>query len=213
MQQIVEIPIGSIKEYERNARINDKAVDKVKESIKEFGFQSPIILDKNKTIIAGHTRLKAAKELGYKKVPCIIAENLTPTQVKAFRLADNKTAEIAEWDYDILPDELKALSECGYDLELIGFTSAELDEIIGGTISSTEEHLQFRIDGQKQDESEEETDFEEPNEIEENEKDIEYDETVIVKIAFNSYKEWRSIEDEIRDLVSNMDAHVSVKMG
>lgn len=213
MPQLVDVSIESIKEYEKNARINDNAVDKVKESIKEFGFQSPIILDKNNTIIAGHTRLKAAKKLGYKKVPCIIAKNLTPEQVKAYRLADNKTAELAEWDYAILPEELKSLSEFGYDLELIGFTNTELDEIIEGTISNTEEYLQFKIDSQKQVEPDEENDLENFDDLEELEKETEEDEKITVKIIFNTFKEWRKNENEIREMVSSMDANISVKQG
>ena len=138
----MDVSIDAIKEYEKNARINDKAVDKVKESIKEFGFQSPIILDKNNTIIAGHTRLKAAKELGYKKVPCIIAKNLTPEQVKAYRLADNKTSELAEWDFDFLQLELQELLADGFDIDSIGFSSAELDAIVSGAIDDSRQYIQ-----------------------------------------------------------------------
>lgn len=93
--------------YVNNPRKNDKAVDKVAESIKQFGFKVPIIVDKNMTIVTGHTRLKAAIKLGLEEVPVIVADDLTPDQVKAFRLADNKVAEYAEWDFEALALELK----------------------------------------------------------------------------------------------------------
>lgn len=86
---IQEININDLREYENNPRNNDNAVEKVANSIKEFGFKVPIVIDQNNVIIAGHTRLKAAKQLGLEEVPCIIANDLTPEQVKAFRLADN----------------------------------------------------------------------------------------------------------------------------
>ena len=104
--------------YENNPRNNEGAVDYVVESIKEFGFKVPIIIDKNNVIVAGHTRYKASKKLGINKVPCIIADDLTDEQIKAFRLADNKVAEIATWDFDKLDLELSTLE---MDMELFGF--------------------------------------------------------------------------------------------
>jgi ParB-like chromosome segregation protein Spo0J len=98
--------ISEIKEYEKNPRKNDGAVDKVAASIKEFGFKNPIIIDKNGIIIAGHTRLKAAKKLGFDKVPTILADDLTEQQTKAFRIADNKVSEFADWDDELLFQEL-----------------------------------------------------------------------------------------------------------
>lgn len=92
---IIEIDINELKVYENNPRNNEQAVDKVAASIEEFGFKVPIIIDRDHVIIAGHTRLLAAKELGLEKVPCIVADDLTPEQVKAFRLADNKVSEYA----------------------------------------------------------------------------------------------------------------------
>ena len=88
--------------YINNPRINDNAVDVVAASIKEFGFKNPIIIDKENVIIAGHTRLKAAKKLGLKEVPTIKVEDLTEQQIKAFRIADNKTAEFRDWDMELL---------------------------------------------------------------------------------------------------------------
>lgn len=99
-----------LKPYPNNPRKNDKAVDAVAASIREFGFKVPIITDKDGVIIAGHTRLKAAEKLGLETVPVIVASDLTEEQAKALRLADNKTAELAEWDPDLL---LKELSEMG----------------------------------------------------------------------------------------------------
>jgi len=98
--------VSEIKEYEKNPRKNDGAVDKVAASIKEFGFKNPIIIDKDGIIIAGHTRLKAAKKLGFDKVPTILADDLTDQQAKAFRIADNKVSEFADWDDELLFQEL-----------------------------------------------------------------------------------------------------------
>jgi ParB-like chromosome segregation protein Spo0J len=118
--------IDVIKPYQKNARKNDKAVDKVAASIKEFGFKNPIIVDSNMEIIAGHTRYKAAKKLKLKKVPVIQSNDLTDNQVKAFRIADNKVGEIADWDMDLLLEEITELKLNDYNLELTGF---DLDEI------------------------------------------------------------------------------------
>jgi len=104
--------------YENNPRLNDDAVEAVAESIKEFGFKNPIIVDHENVIINGHTRLKAAKKLGLEKVPVIKALDLTPEQVKAYRLADNKVGEIADWDFDLLQGEL---SDIQLDMEVFGF--------------------------------------------------------------------------------------------
>lgn len=116
--------------YENNARHNEKAVDKVASSIQEFGFRNPIIIDSNKEIIAGHTRLLAAKKLGMMKVPTIKVDDLSPEQVKAFRIADNKTAEIAEWDFNLLAQELEDLKLSNYDLSLTGFDMSEAEKLL-----------------------------------------------------------------------------------
>lgn len=105
--KIVYKNIDELIPYENNPRINDEAVEYVANSIKEFGFRNPIILDKNNVIICGHTRLLASKELKLKQVPCIIADDLTDEQVKALRLADNKVAEKSMWDYSKLDEELE----------------------------------------------------------------------------------------------------------
>ena len=119
----MEISMKRVEEltpYERNPRHNDEAVKFVKASIEQFGFKVPIVIDANNIIVAGHTRLKAAKELGLKEVPCIVADDLTDEQVKAFRLADNKTAEAAEWDFELLNTELLDL-EAIFDMADFGF--------------------------------------------------------------------------------------------
>ena len=121
--QIINKNINEIKPYERNPRKNDEAVKYVAESIKQFGFKVPIIIDKDGIIVAGHTRYKASRELSLEEVPCIIADDLSKEQIKAFRLADNKVAEIAEWDIDLLDTELDDIlnidmSDFGFDLDL-----------------------------------------------------------------------------------------------
>lgn len=116
---IIEKRIEELREYENNPRHNDAAVDAVAESIKQFGFKVPIVIDTDGVIIAGHTRRKAAEKLGLEVVPCIVADDLTPEQIKAFRLADNKTGELASWDFEKLEEELAALSEI--DMSAFGF--------------------------------------------------------------------------------------------
>ncbi len=119
--QLINKKISDLKEYENNPRDNTAAVDAVANSIKEFGFKVPIIVDGNNIIIAGHTRFKAAISLGLEEVPCIVANDLTPQQVKAFRLADNKVGEIASWDLEKLKLELENID--GLDMSLFGFES------------------------------------------------------------------------------------------
>ena len=120
--QIQYIEIDHLIPYERNPRKNDQAVDAVAASIKEFGFKVPIVIDSNNIIVAGHTRYKAAKTLGMDTVPCIIADDLTDEQVRAFRLVDNKTSELAEWDLDLLAIELEDISTI--DMGSFGFEDA-----------------------------------------------------------------------------------------
>ena len=119
--QIVEKKITEIKPYEKNPRKNDNAVDAVASSISQFGFKNPIVIDGNNVIICGHTRYKAAQKLGLDVVPCVVADDLTEEQIKAYRLADNKVAELAEWDIDLLGEELDGIfdidmSDFGFDL-------------------------------------------------------------------------------------------------
>lgn len=121
---IVEKLIGEIKPYENNPRKNDDAVDVVAKSIETFGFKVPLVVDADNVIVCGHTRYKAAKKLGLKKVPCVVADDLTPEQIKAFRLADNKVSEYSNWDYRLLDVELSSLA-C--DMTEFGFYDSELD--------------------------------------------------------------------------------------
>ena len=122
--------ISQIRPYERNPRLNDKAVDAVAASIREFGFQQFILVDNEGVIIAGHTRYKAALKLGLQKIPVHVAVDLSPEQVQAYRLADNKTGEIAEWDFSILPIEISELKESGFDMSTLGFGDKELTQLL-----------------------------------------------------------------------------------
>ena len=114
---IVKIKVEDLIPYINNPRNNENAVDKVASSITEFGFKNPIVIDKNNIVINGHTRLLASKKLGLKEVPVIVADDLTEAQVKAFRIADNKTSEYAEWNEELLKLELEQLEEMNFDLD------------------------------------------------------------------------------------------------
>lgn len=135
--QITYLPIEGVKPYSNNPRKNKKAVDIVKKSIQAFGFRNPIIIDKNNVIIAGHTRLEAAKQLEFQEVPVIYAEDLTPEQVNAFRIMDNKSNEYATWDEDLLKVELECLKRYGLDLELTGFRETEINRILSEDIKES----------------------------------------------------------------------------
>ena len=119
MIQIIEVDIDKLKPYQRNPRFNDDAVDQVAQSIREFGFKVPIVADKDGVIVAGHTRLKAAKQLGLKKVPVVYANDLDEEQIRAFRLVDNKVSEIAKWDMEMLDLELESFTLI--DMQDFGF--------------------------------------------------------------------------------------------
>lgn len=123
MLEIKEMRVSDIIPYENNPRKNDGAVEAVANSIKEFGFKVPIIVDKENVIVAGHTRLKAAELLGLETVPVIRADDLSDEQAQAFRLADNKTGELAEWDNEKLREELSELS--AELMESLGFSFTE----------------------------------------------------------------------------------------
>lgn len=122
--------IDSITPYPQNPRKNQNAVDGVARSIKDFGFRNAIVVDRDGTIIMGHTRLLAARQLGMTQVPVHVATELTPEQAKALRIADNKLHEMAEWDMDLLPAELLELKDLGFDMSLLGWTDAELKELL-----------------------------------------------------------------------------------
>ena len=122
---IINKKLEDLKPYENNPRFNDDAVKYVANSIKQFGFKVPIIIDKNNVIVAGHTRYKASLELGLEEVPCIVADDLTPAQIKAFRIAENKTNDLASWNDDLLGEELKGLME-DIDMTDFGFGDFEI---------------------------------------------------------------------------------------
>ena len=118
------VPVEDVVPYEKNPRLNDQAVDAVASSIREFGFKVPIVVDSKGVVVSGHTRLKAAKTLGLDEVPVIVADDLDDTKIKAFRLADNKVAELADWDESLLIKELEELDDLNYDMGQFDF---ELD--------------------------------------------------------------------------------------
>lgn len=123
--EIINKKLDELKPYENNPRFNDEAVEYVANSIKQFGFKVPIVIDKNNVIVAGHTRYKASMELGLKEVPCIVADDLTPAQIKAFRIAENKTNDLASWNDDLLGQELKEVIE-DFDMTDFGFGDFEI---------------------------------------------------------------------------------------
>lgn len=150
--------ITELHPYEKNPRKNDKAVKYVANSIQEFGFKIPIVIDKDNVIVAGHTRLRAAEKLGLDTVPCIIADDLSDDQIKAFRVADNKTAEFAEWDFNLLDEELKDIAEVdmslfGIDLSAFGNDNDQPeepeDETLSEDIEKYETHYGVPYQGNK----------------------------------------------------------------
>lgn len=150
---VIELNVDELIPYENNPRKNEDAVDKVALSISAFGFKVPIVIDANKVIVTGHTRLKAAKKLGLKTVPCIMADDLTEEQIKAFRLADNKVAEFSEWDEEKLMQELEALGDI--DMSLYGFDFPEdTGEDDDDTYSDATNVPQYDVQGETPDLSE-----------------------------------------------------------
>lgn len=126
---IQNIPVDKIIPYKQNPRKNDDAVNIVKKSLKEFGFQQPLVLDANYEIVVGHTRYNAALKLGMNEIPCILAEHLSDEQIKAYRIMDNKSAEYSKWNTDLLTKEIIELLESDYDISLTGFTQNELKDM------------------------------------------------------------------------------------
>lgn len=158
--KIIYKKISELKPYENNPRMNEKAVDKVAESIKNFGFKVPMVIDKDNVIVAGHTRYKACEKLGIKEVPCIIADDLTDKQIKAFRLADNKVSDYSIWDNKKLLTELE---DIGFDI-FTGFEKSdffndvkntaeieELDESDNSVLEDNEAGVEYRISFRTQD--------------------------------------------------------------
>src|SRR5579883_1735803 len=124
-------PLDSIHPYDHNPRVNDSGVDAVAASIKEYGFRQPIVVDEFDVIIVGHTRYKAAKKLGLATVPVHVARGLTPDQARAYRIADNQTATLSQWDDDRLAAELTSLQQADFDLSLTGFPEDEVLRLLG----------------------------------------------------------------------------------
>lgn len=141
--EIITKRIDEVIPYENNPRKNEEAVDYVAKSIEQFGFKVPIIIDKNNIIVTGHTRLKAAKKLGLKEVPCIMADDLTEEQIKAFRLADNKVSEFAQWDDDLLKIEL---DDIDIDMADFGFVFGDIGIDDVGSNPLTDEKYTTKVE-------------------------------------------------------------------
>lgn len=146
--KVLELSVSELKQYEKNPRKNEAAVQYVANSIREFGFKVPIVIDKDNVIVSGHTRLKAAMQLGMETVPCIVADDLTEEQVKAFRLADNRVSEKATWDWDMLGEELNDLfdfdmTEFGFDPEAINIDWDNVEELTEETYEEPK-HVMLR---------------------------------------------------------------------
>jgi DNA modification methylase len=127
--------INEITPYERNPRHNKDALAAVVTSLREYGFRQPIVVDRDGVVVCGHTRLLAARELGLERVPVHVATDLTPDQIRAYRIADNQSASLASWDYKLLPLELAELQQANYDLGLLGFSADELARLVGGDVA------------------------------------------------------------------------------
>ena len=182
---IIEMDIEKVIPYENNPRKNEEAVDKVALSISAFGFKVPIVLDANNVVVTGHTRLKAAKKLGLSKVPCILADDLTEEQIRAFRLADNKLAEFSQWDEDKLMQELESLGEIDMSLYGFAFPEDEDDDDAGDDTYTDKTNIpQYDITGDVPDLSElvnEDKTNELLDEIENS--DLDYNEKEFLKLA------------------------------
>lgn len=143
---VVEKKISEIRPYEKNPRINDGAVEKVAASLEEFGWKQPIVIDSDGVIIAGHTRYKAAQKLGMDKVPCLVADDLTEDQVRAYRLADNKVSDYAIWDNKLLLEELDAIPDDIFTgFELGGIFDDTLDENDNKPVEENEKGVTYEI--------------------------------------------------------------------
>ena len=194
--QIVYFPIEEIREYENNPRDNDgEPVEKVVQSLKDYGFRRPIIIDKNKVIIAGHTRIKAARILGLKEVPCVFADDLSEAEANAYRLEDNRTQEDSSWDTEGLAREFERLKENGFDLSHTGFNEFEIGGIDMGSYD-------FSAEPEEYDTPEAESGEELPEDLngeydEENEQDVDEDEELAVIIALKDDEEKAALAEII----------------
>lgn len=142
--EIKMVKIRDLKPYENNPRFNDEAVQYVANSIKQFGFKVPMVIDKNNVIVAGHTRYKASLELGLKEVPCIIADDLNEEQIKAFRLADNKVSEKATWDFELLDEELHDILNINmedFDFKVTDINWDDVEELTENSYEKPEHNM------------------------------------------------------------------------
>jgi DNA modification methylase len=137
MLQVVEVPVDQIIPYARNARTHDNSQDKLVASIKEYGFKQPILVDTEMVIITGHNRYQAAKRIGYKTLPIMVADNLSDAQIKAYRLADNRIGEDSDWDNDLLKIEMGDLQGLDFDLAFTGFDAKEIEAFIENKLEET----------------------------------------------------------------------------
>lgn len=143
--KIVYIPITELKPYEKNPRMNDGSVGALCESIKQYGFKVPIVVDKNNVIVCGHTRWKAAVKLEMDEVPCIVANDLSEKQIKAFRIADNKVSDFSIWDNKLLLEELEDLDDMFTGFELGDMDLSVLDEGENKTIENNEYGVTYEV--------------------------------------------------------------------
>jgi len=154
--KIEQWKIEQIIPYKNNPRINDGAIEKTAMSIREYGWQQPIVVDNDGIIIVGHTRLKAAQSMGLEECPVHVADNLTEAQVKAYRIADNKTGELAEWDMELLKSEIAELDSLNFNIELTGFELEDFDSGLSFGETNGEDSTSIK-DNQKPDDNAENT--------------------------------------------------------
>ena len=128
------LELDKISPYDNNPRLNTNAVESVANSIKRYGFRQPIVIDGKGVIVVGHTRFEASKSLGLSKVPVHIADDLTPEEARAYRLADNRTSELAQWDFSLLASELEGLVDSSIDLSTLGWSDSELERLLPNSI-------------------------------------------------------------------------------
>lgn len=141
--EIIYKNIDELKPYKNNPRNNEKSIEEVAKSIKEFGFKVPIIIDKNGLIVAGHTRLEASKILKIKKIPCIVADDLSEEQIRAFRIVDNRVSEFSNWDFSKLKEELEKVDVDNFDFTNIETLDVSDDDFINEIKESVENEKKY----------------------------------------------------------------------
>lgn len=195
--KIINLKIDQLIPYINNPRDNTNAIDKVASSIKEFGFKVPIVVDKDNVVINGHTRLLASKKLGLEEVPCIIADDLTEAQIKAFRIADNKVSEYSKWDEDLLKIELECLNELDFSMSDFGFINVDITEdLVIPNFDFDDDEVDY--DDEDNENYTESKDYEEVNEYR-SEGIIQYN------IIFNNKEEQLVWQDFLRYIKANYE--------